>query len=183
MICAQEGALPASFNSSSRVPIIRFPELSFGALWPLNAENPYNIPEPPKYPHGRFPYGDSFIAASVQRGTKPEEIIQFCFSQIWPESWPDLENLFRGEAKRLLDLDERNDVKIGAYIIRGVTSRRLFTNINTQSDSLLAALGVRLIRHLRLKWRLRYPWRQKIFCAARRSGTCLVSSTSQFILR
>jgi len=124
---------------------IAFPTLTLGMLWPFNSINPYNEPEPPEFPYGRFPYGDSFMQACIAAGAHPATIVQLYFGTAWSPSWPDLDALFKKESARLTALDARFRLGIGSYILKHFRRQRLFLTVQSPSDLLLAELTTRLL--------------------------------------
>lgn len=148
VLCMQlhEAAMPER-HTAAGVRTIRFPGLFFGLLWPLNCVNQYNSAEP-GFPHGRFPYGDSYVLNSVRSAAPPEEILAFCSASSWPQDWPNLDRLFQTESARLTTLDAACDVKIASYILKRFSRERLFHNPNAPSRDLLAELALRIARAL-----------------------------------
>lgn len=137
--CAFEQALP---NDTVRVA---FPTLEVRHLWPLHCANPYNRPEPPRFPAGRFPYGDSFVVSCLQKNVDPDAIVKFCTSGAWGEAWPDLSACREHEIARLETMDARVDVPILPYIQEHLQQRRLFWAPAAPTNSLLSELIVRML--------------------------------------
>lgn len=123
--------------------VITFPHLHFELLWPLSCINPFDKPEP-GFPHGRFPYGDSYVVNCVRSETPPDEILGFYQTERWPSTWPNLNRLFQAESARLAAIDAASDVKIGSFILKRFRTERLFHNANAPSDVLLHELAARL---------------------------------------
>lgn len=146
IVCVQhsEGRPPSTLNGRP-ARVIRFPLLYFGLLWPLRCVNPFNEPEP-GFDHGRFPYGDSYVANCVQKEVPPDEILAFCNNTVWPRSWPNLDRVFQSESLRLTKLDAQCDVKIASYILKRFRQGRLFHNPNAPSGELLNELARRIVR-------------------------------------
>jgi len=124
---------------------VRFPRLAFNLLWPFNCINPFNKPEPPLYPFGRFPYGDSFIVSCINRGVSADTILDYYSAAEWPPTWPNLDKLFQVESARLSAQDGRNNVKIGSFALKYFRKRRLFWAANGPANKLLAELVYRLL--------------------------------------
>jgi len=123
---------------------VRFPELKLGTLWPFNCVNPFNRPDPPGFPHGRFPHGDSFLLSCLAQGVPRADALRL-YAGPWNPSWPDLDALFTGETERLTALDAQNDVPIGATILEQFRTRRLFLAPHSPSDVLLSQLITQLL--------------------------------------
>lgn len=124
---------------------ISFPTLEVRHLWPLHCVNPYNQPEVPRYPAGRFPFGDSFVVTCLQQQVNPAQIVELCTSGEWARSWPDLEVLERDEFARLQDAELRMDVGMLPYIRENLQRTRLFWAPASPTNALLAELIVRLL--------------------------------------
>ena len=124
---------------------ITFPSLELRSLWPFNCANPYNRPEPPRYPSGRFPYGDSFILSCLEKGIDPKHILDCYLGIEWAVSWPDLENLQKEDRERLDALDARCDVRIATFVHENLQHERLFWAAHAPTNKLLCELIVRLL--------------------------------------
>lgn len=146
VLCVQQSDTgPDSKSERKAHRVIRFPQLSFEVLWPLNCVNSYNKTEP-GFAHGRFPYGDSYVLNCVRTNTDPQEILAFCAAVNWPENWPNLDRLFQSESARMMLLDAKCDVKIASYILKRFRTKRLFHNPNAPSNELLNELALRIAR-------------------------------------
>ncbi|HUZ50380.1 MAG TPA: WcbI family polysaccharide biosynthesis putative acetyltransferase [Candidatus Dormibacteraeota bacterium] len=124
---------------------IAFPSLELRYLWPFTCVNPFNRPEPPRYPNGRFPYGDSFIISCLQQHVNPDKIVEYYLSVEWDVSWPDLQSLHQTELERLDWLEARTDVKMVPYIQEYASQRRLFWGAAGPTNALLCELIIRLL--------------------------------------
>jgi SAM-dependent methyltransferase len=147
VLCAQvEAAEPSVLGEDSPAIAqrIRFPRITFDALWPFHTFNPFDRKEPPDFPHGRFPYGDSFVAACVESGVPPREILPACVSYEWNASWPDLDALLAAESARLRE-DRAIEVEIGSYILERFRDERLFWAVDAPTNALLIELAARLV--------------------------------------
>lgn len=141
----QHGAQRTPFpNLARNCKRITFPSLRLKLLWPLAAPNPYNCPEPGN-PVGRFPVGDSFIAACLDRGVPADEIMQYYQAPVWSGTWPNLDALFSEESARLSSIDAKCDVKIGSFVLKNFRKERLFWAIEAPTNRLLSELVYRLL--------------------------------------
>lgn len=136
---------PKAPRQAKEVRRVTFPAMSFGLLWPLHSVNEFNETDPPHFPHGLFPYGDSFIVSCVEQGVSTDDIIKLYMAQTWPTSWPDLDKLFQQETARLTQLDAKCDVKIGSYTLKHFRRQRLFAAYNCPTNALLGEVTVRLL--------------------------------------
>ncbi len=123
---------------------ITFPLLRLELLWPLTCANERNAPEP-GLPHGRFPYGDKFVSACLAKNVSAHQILGLCTSGKWGANWPDLDETFRIESRRLTAGDARCDVKIGSFVLKRFRSERLFWTVDHPTDALLMELTKRLL--------------------------------------
>lgn len=124
---------------------MRFPSLTLALLWPFNSVNPYNKPQPPDFPYGRFPYGDSFMQSCLAVDVPRNDILRLYSSDDWSKSWPDLDALFKKESARLTALDATFELGIGSYILKHFRRQRLFLTPQSPTDLLLAELITRLL--------------------------------------
>lgn len=123
---------------------IRFPSTDSNLFWPFNCVNPYNRPEPPVYPFGRFPYGDRVIVGAIERGMSASEILDYYLNG-WEEYKLDLDRLFELETARIKARDARCDVKIADFVLANFRKHRLFWTANHPTSLLLAELIERLL--------------------------------------
>ena len=138
-VCAFEDSLP------SECLRLAFPTLDARHLWPFHCANPYNRPEPPRFPAGRFPYGNSFIVSCLKQGIDPAIIVDRYISAPWGPSWPDLEACERSENARLEAMDARVDIPMLSYIRENIHHRRLFWAPASPTNALLSELIVRML--------------------------------------
>jgi hypothetical protein len=122
---------------------VRFPAIDFNLLWPFNCPNPYDEPEPPIFPFGRFPYGDRIIIDAIDRQMPPEEIISYHLSG-WARYGMDLDRLFQIESARLVARDTHCDVKMSDFVLERFRKERLFWTSNHPTKALLRELIHRL---------------------------------------
>ena len=146
VVLEQRVANSTSGPARSAAIRVLFPKLEFQALWPLNAGNPFNEPEPPDLPHGRFPYGDSFLAACAAALVPRKEALALYSSPAWSPSWPNLRDVFEAERLRLADVDDATNVRIGKYILESFRTQRLFVTPICPSNVLLGELIERMLQ-------------------------------------
>lgn len=123
---------------------VTFPALRLELLWPMTCANDHNGPEP-GLPHGRFPYGDKFVSACLARNVSPRQILDLATNGTWGSNWPDLDEAFRAESRRLTAGDATCDVKIGAHVLKRFRSQRLFWTVDHPTDTLIAEVTKRLL--------------------------------------
>lgn len=123
---------------------IKFPSVDLPLLWPLNVVNPFNPPEPPAYPFGRFPYGDRILIGCVQRGMAAPDVVQYYLNS-WDEYKPDLDRLFQLEQARLAVRDGQCDVKMRDYVFDRFRVERIAWTVNHPTKKLLHDLLERLL--------------------------------------
>lgn len=146
VLLLEEGVpAPAKHVLGKRCRVVTFPALDFYALWPFNCVNPHNKPEPPLFPFGRFPYGDSFVQSCIDRQIPADRIIALYSGPAWDASWPDLDRLFQSESLRLAAKDARCSVRLGSYILKHFRRERLFTAVHSPTDVLFTQLVARLL--------------------------------------
>lgn len=123
---------------------VRFPAIDFNLLWPFNCPNPYDDPEPPIFPFGRFPYGDRIIIDAIDKAMPPEEIVPYYLSG-WSRYGMDLDRLFQIESARLVARDTHCDIKMSDFILGRFRRERLFWTPNHPTSALLRELIHRLL--------------------------------------
>ena len=123
---------------------VKFPAMDLNVLWPFNRVNPYNRPEPPDFPFGRFAYGDSVIVDCIERGMRAREILEY-YLERWDEYAPNLDRLLSLERARLAHRDAQCDIKMGHYVIEHFSQQRLFWTVNHPTNALVCQLIVDLM--------------------------------------
>jgi hypothetical protein len=122
---------------------IRFPELSFALLWPLNCNDPRNVPEPGAQ-WGRYPYGDRLALQIMDEGL---------FGPAGYKAWvergaaviPDLHRLYDVEMARVRRRVGSVDLEPMNYILEHWKTKRLFSTLNHPSNAILWSVGMQLI--------------------------------------
>ena len=146
-LCAQSSKVPfphlAKLSKACRV--VTFPLLDCELLWPLATVNPYNRPELPSFPSGKFPYGNSFIINCIEQDIPPQEILDLYLSGVWFDTWPNLDRLFVAETGRLFARDAECTVQMGAFVLKHFCRERLFSAPRNPTDKLLCELIVRIL--------------------------------------
>lgn len=146
ILCEQHD--PSGFRQRDQLPadchIVRFPALDCNLLWPFNCPNPYNEPEPPVYPFGRFPYGDRVIVAAIDQGLPPDDILDYYLNR-YEEYKIDLDHLLRLETARIRNREATCEVKMADKILERYTKERLFWAINHPTNALLEDLIEQLL--------------------------------------
>jgi len=130
----------------SSCTIVTFPSVDCNLLWPWNATNPCNAPEPPTFPHGRFPYGDSILNRCVDEGLSVDAIVKYYFKRLWEEQPPPMERLLSLERARLEAREKHCDVKMADYFFDRFRDTRLHWSANHPTTLILCELILRLLR-------------------------------------
>lgn len=125
--------------------VVRFPSVDLNLLWPFNCVNPYNAPEPPLFPFGRYPYGDRVIINAINRGMTEDEILDYYLTG-WDEYKIDLDRLLQLETARIQTREAHCDVRISDFVLEKFRVRRLFWTVNHPTSEMLAELMDRLLR-------------------------------------
>ncbi len=127
------------------VPIVTFPFLHMDVLWPFGGDDSRLLPEPPLYPHGRYPYSDA-VASSLSEaaGSLSDSALLDAYMRLTDERMPDLPVAFAAYA-HALSADERDcDIKLSGFILGTFQSKPLFQNRVMPDGTLLAQLAVQL---------------------------------------
>jgi hypothetical protein len=103
----------------------RFPTTYLLALWPFTTIDPRNVPELPRFPFGRFSWGDS-VAASMADMRLADDEIYPTYLKLTAERMPNLDNRLECDILRWRKQDSVCDVKVADYMIDNFRERRLF---------------------------------------------------------
>lgn len=114
---------------------IRFPELSFPLLWPMNCIDPRNVPDPPRT-WGDYPYGDRMALALMEEGLH---------GPAGHAAWMERGEAFLPPMQRLLDMEMARarrrsaevDVEPMELILQLWRTQRLFSTLNHPSNHVL----------------------------------------------
>jgi hypothetical protein len=138
------------FPHRNRLPpgckTVRFPPLDSMLLWPFTCPNPYNRPDPPEFPYGRFVAGDRIILREIDRGAQGEEVLEYYLTK-WDDYKLDLDRLEKLESVRLKKRDDASDVLAGDLVIDRMTREQLFWNFGHPKLSLIVALMERVVEY------------------------------------
>lgn len=124
--------------------VVRFPSVDLNLLWPFNMVNPYNAPEPPTFPFGRYAYGDRVIVNAINRGMSEDDILDYYLNR-WDDYKIDLDRLLQLETARVQSRDAHCDVRIGEFVLHNFRKQRLFWTVNHPTSAMLAELIERLL--------------------------------------
>jgi len=143
--------LPTPFPYSDQLPSdcikVHFPSLDFHLLWPFGCANAYNKPSPPQVPWGAFPYGDRIILECVDKGMKPDEILDYYLNG-WQQYRPNLKRLIELEESRQAERDSHCEVKMGGWVMEHFRRERLHWTVNHPTTLALRELLQRLFHTL-----------------------------------
>jgi len=135
--------LPFRADLPANARCVRFPELSFALLWPLNCNDPRNVPEPGVH-WGHYPYGDRLALQLMDEG-----LFGTAGYQAWVERGasvtPDLHRLFEVEMARVRRRAASVDLEPMTYILENWQTKRLFATLNHPSNAILWSLCMQLI--------------------------------------
>lgn len=126
--------------------VIRFPVLWFNSLWPTFVRDPRNPPKSVGGP-GPWPYGDRVIVKALAAGLTPEEAVRRWVKTDVAASL-DLDRFHEINAVKMLDLDNRAELKMGRYVLDNFRRERLFVTHNHPSFRLLEVLRDRVFSAL-----------------------------------
>ena len=126
---------------------MQFPSLNFHLLWPFGCVNPYNKPSPPQVPWGAFPYGDRIILDCVNKGMKPDEILDYYLNG-WQQYRVNLERLIELEESRQAERDSHCEIKMGGWVMEHFRRDRLHWTVNHPTTLALRELLQRLLHTL-----------------------------------
>jgi hypothetical protein len=127
----------------SRTPRIVFPAMDLNVMWPFSCENPYNTPEPPEFPYGRYNYGDRTVVAALGQGCDAAATMQRVV-EAW-EAPLKLDRLLEIERARLRARDAHCDVRMTEHVLERFRQESCFFTRDHPRLSLLLTLLQRLI--------------------------------------
>ena len=140
---------PEGFPKRAALPenciTVQFPSLDLNVLWPFTCANPYNRPEPPDFPFGRFPYGDRVIIAAIDQGMKAADIADYYLNG-WDRFKVDLDRLLAIDTARLNARDQHCQVRMAPYIVENFSKKRLFWTVDHPTTTVLEELVEELLK-------------------------------------
>lgn len=122
---------------------VRFPPLNLVTLWPFTCTDPRNRPEPPKFPFGRYPYGDRVALRLWAQGHRGREAVAK-YADASASAMPDVARLLDKELTRAALAEAECEVKIADYISKNLRAERLFFTYNHPSMALIHVLFTRI---------------------------------------
>jgi hypothetical protein len=125
---------------------VTFPSIDCNVLWPWTEVNRANAPEPPDFPHGRFPYGDAVLSRCIDADMSTEEIVEYYFKRAWEEQPVPIERLYALERSRLEAREKHCEVKMGTYIFDRFRDTRMHWTVNHPTSVALCELAIRMMR-------------------------------------
>lgn len=146
----QKGAW-SEFSRKAELPrgvtLLRFPTVSMNSLWPLQANDPRNIPEPPHYPFGRYPYGDRLVLELLEKGYVGEGLLREYLARDVGQML-DMDRLFELECGRLRQADSVCDIQMVDFILANFRTHRLFWTYNHPTAVMLKNLSNKILSAL-----------------------------------
>lgn len=142
----QSNVVPFPEGLPRGTPRVTFPSADLNLLWPLWSVNPFNVPEPPRFPHGRFTYGDKVVLTQLEGGATTEEALVY-YLECSRRDLPNLDQLLRLERARLMRRDTQCDIKMAPIILERFQHERLFWTMNHPTHALLRVLMNALLAH------------------------------------
>ncbi len=123
---------------------LSFPSLDSVLLWPLTCVNPYNVPEFPQFPYGRFLRGDRIILREIDRDMAAGQVLSYYLNG-WNDYKINLKRVAELERVRLSKREAGCDVVVADLVLQKLGTEQLFWNTAHPKRPLLAALMERLI--------------------------------------
>lgn len=122
---------------------LKFPAVDLNLLWPFYCVNPHDAAEP-GLPHGRFPYGDRIIVDAVDKGLAPDDILDYYIGG-WSDYQIDLDQFRLLETNRMAERESQCDIKMSAYLLQHLATRRFFWTVDHPTAALLEELIERIM--------------------------------------
>ena len=121
-----------------------FPALDINVLWPHTCNNPYNRPEPPRYPSGPFFYGDRAVVDGLRAGLDEDAILERALLE-WEEHPIDLDRLLEIDRARLQARDIYCDIRLADRTLARFSAERCFFTRDHPTLTMLFDVIARLI--------------------------------------
>ena len=107
-------------------PILSYPLLSMHSLWPFDWPEPVrNLAEPPRFPFGRFPYGDSIGIAVAKEGLRGAAAFSR-YMELSAAKMPNNEVLFARGINAIRKREAGCHVKMADFLQSHTRQERLF---------------------------------------------------------
>lgn len=123
---------------------ILFPSLDSMLLWPFNCGNPYNVPDPPRFPNGRFVSGDRVILKEIDRDLCADDVLSYYLTG-WESYKINIKRVIDLERVRVSKRDARCDVTVGDLVLDNLSKEPLFWTIGHPRRPVLTTLMQRLL--------------------------------------
>jgi hypothetical protein len=135
---AQRDRLPPACTT------VRFPPLDSLLLWPFNSPNPFNEPDAPHFPWGRFLFGDRVILKEIARNKTADEVLAFYLNG-WDDYKVNMKRAAELERHRLAGRDAACDVISSDLVLDSLSTERRFWNVGHPTKALMIDLTERII--------------------------------------
>ncbi|HEY5411448.1 MAG TPA: WcbI family polysaccharide biosynthesis putative acetyltransferase [Caulobacteraceae bacterium] len=127
--------LPSKHRLADDARVITFPILWMNSLWPTAIKDPRNEPTE-RHPGGPYPYGDRIVLSLLDQGLTPDQVAQR-YLEFDLGEMVDIERFHEINVDKARILDERADVKLGAYVTQNFRASRLFVTQNHPTMTML----------------------------------------------
>lgn len=150
ILIEQRGAwaeFPGKVGLPKKAVLVSFPTVSMNSLWPLQAVDKRNAPEPPDYPFGRYPYGDRLVMELLDKGYTGQDLLrEYLATDI--QQVLDFGRLFELECERMRQADAVCDIKMIGFVLANFRAHRMFWTYNHPTAVVLKNLSHKLISEL-----------------------------------
>ncbi len=127
-IAHKAGSIPNQDALPADCRVLTFPILWMNSLWPMASPDPRNKPTD-KILAGPYPYGDGLILRFLDEGLTPEQA-SARYLETDVADMIDLTRFHEINEQKARILDERADLKLGAYVTERFRTDRLFYTQN-----------------------------------------------------
>jgi hypothetical protein len=122
-----------------------YPSLSMFSLWPFNWPDPRNRAEPPRFPHGRYPYDGDMVAMEVSReGLRGEQAFER-YMQLAGARLSNLQGQFERDLEQWRRRDAMSDVNMTDYVLANYKKAPLFYTWGHVSGDATKELALQLL--------------------------------------
>jgi FkbH-like protein len=108
------------------VPKLSFPLLTLQSLWPFDwPDYERNVAQPPRFPFGRFPYGDSIGMEVSREGLRGQRGFDR-YMELSDIKMPKLDVLFERDIGAIRKRDAGSDIKMAEWVTQNYNKANLF---------------------------------------------------------
>jgi hypothetical protein len=106
------------------VTTVRFPPCDFTSVWPLAVADSLVKPDPPKYPHGRYPVGNRLITELTDKAAGDSDLLS-AYRATDILAYTDFGRFHELTVSRMKAREANADVKVADWLLANFRKKRL----------------------------------------------------------